>query len=66
MIAQLHVESPDSQVSAHEVLIRIEPTAQPYYFAVDCASASDDVASDAIMEDVVRRYRDAWEKLAEM
>jgi hypothetical protein len=66
MMAQPYVESRDSQAAPQELVIRIEPCTGPYYYAVESPGATDNATAEAIMKDIVRRYRDAWEKLAEM
>ena len=67
MAMMIEFEDEQLQASGFEgAVVLVHPDPGTYYSTVDSAADANDTSTDAVVDNVMRKYRGAWERLAEM
>lgn len=67
MIRKINIEEKEFQAAGYAtVAILVAPDPKTYYQGVTCSTDTDDTTSDVILNDILKKYRGTWERLAEL
>jgi len=67
MNPNIKVEDKDFQANGYSSFIAIVyPDPQTYHYSLDSNINTDDTMPDIIFNDILKKYSEAWKKLAEM